>query len=96
MPVFGILVRLLLDDARGPIVEEPLAWAEQYPIQWREPRVDLAELAKLRWIEGLSRKELAQKYGKTAVAIQNYFQGFINRRSWRKAFLLEPIFRYLL
>ncbi|MFN7905106.1 MAG: hypothetical protein ACK5P5_07975 [Pseudobdellovibrionaceae bacterium] len=74
MLVFGILVRLLLDGARRPIVEEPLAWAEQYPIQWREPRVDLAELAKLRWIEGLSRKELAQKYGKTAVAIQNYFQ----------------------
>lgn len=34
--------------ARGPRVEEPLIWAETYPIQWREPRVDLAELARLR------------------------------------------------
>ena len=47
---------------------------ETYPIQWRKPRLDLAELAKLRWIEGYSRKQLAEKYGKTTVAIQNYFQ----------------------
>lgn len=60
--------------ARQAKVEEPLAWVEEYPIQWREPRVDLAELAKLRWIEGLSRQELAERYGKTTVAIQNYFQ----------------------
>lgn len=60
--------------ARQAKVEEPLAWAEEYPIQWREPRVDLAELAKLRWIEGLSRQELAKRYGKTTIAIQNYFQ----------------------
>lgn len=63
-----------LFGARGAKVEEPLAWAEEYPIQWREPRIDLAELAKLRWIEGFSRQELAEKYGKTPTAIQNYFQ----------------------
>ncbi len=51
-----------------------MVWIEIYPIQWREPRVDLAELAKLRWIEGLSRKQLAIKYAKTEEAIQNYFQ----------------------
>ncbi len=65
---------LFLDGARGPIVVEPLTWVEEYPIQWREPRLDLAELAKLRWIQGLSRKELATRYGKTEVAMQNYFQ----------------------
>lgn len=62
------------NGARQAKVEEPLALAEEYPIQWREPRVDLAELAKLRWIEGLSRQELAERYGKTIIAIQNYFQ----------------------
>lgn len=62
------------NGARQAKVEEPLAWAEEYPIQWREPRVYLAELAKLRWIEGLSKRELAEKYGKTCYAIQNYFQ----------------------
>ena len=60
--------------ARGAIVEEPLVWAETYPIQWREPRINLAELAKLRWIDGWSRRELAKHYGKSVDAIQNYFQ----------------------
>ena len=55
-------------------MEEPLVWAETYPIQWREPRVDLAELAKLRWVEGLSVKEIAMRLGRTDVALQNYFQ----------------------
>ena len=60
--------------AHRPTVEEPLAWIEDYPIQWREPRLDLAELAKLRWIEGLSRKDHANRFGRTESAIQNYFQ----------------------
>jgi hypothetical protein len=62
------------NDAPGAIVEEPLCWVEEYPIRWREPKIDLAELAKLRWFEGLSRKELASRYGKSESAIQNYLQ----------------------
>ena len=65
---------ILTIGARHPRIGEPLVKEETYPIQWREPRIDLAELAKLRWIEGYSRKQLAEKYGKTTVAIQNYFQ----------------------
>ena len=60
--------------ARRPIVEEPLAWSEEYPIQWREPRLNLAELAKLRWIEELSTQELAKHFGKTLYAVENYYQ----------------------
>lgn len=73
-----------MDGARGPIVEEPLTWVEAYPIQWREPRVDLAELAKLRWIEGWSRKDLAKKCGRTESAVQNYFQ-ILRRLDFRVA-----------
>lgn len=69
-------------------MDEPLTWAEQYPIQWRDPRVDLAELAKLRWIEGLSRKDLAERYGRTECAIQNYFQD-LKRKSFRVDGLTE-------
>lgn len=65
---------MLLIGARGPRVEEPLGWVQTYPIQWHEPRINLAELAKLRWIEGWSRKALAERYGKSQDAIQNYFQ----------------------
>ena len=71
-----------LSGARRPRVEELLVWAETYPIQWREPKVDFAELAKLRWIEGVSRKELAERYGRTECAIQNYFQE-LRRRKFR-------------
>lgn len=58
---------------RGPNVEEPLGWVQTYPIQLYVPRIDLAELAKLRWIKGWSRADLAKRYGKTPRAIQNYF-----------------------
>jgi hypothetical protein len=70
------------NGARHTRVEEPLSWAEEYPIQWREPLFDLAELAKRRWIEGLSRKELARVYGRTECAIQNHFQE-LKRRGLR-------------
>ena len=46
--------------ARCPIVEEPISCGESYRIGWREPRLDLAELAVLRWIDGLSVKELVR------------------------------------
>ncbi len=55
-------------------MDEPLVWVETHPIQWREPRINLAELAKLRWIEGWTRKELGLRYKKTDGAIQNYIQ----------------------
>ena len=45
-----------------------------YSVRWQEPRVDLRELAKLRIIDGWSRKKLASHYGRTEEAIQNYFQ----------------------
>ena len=64
----------LLDGARRNKVEEPLLFGTEYEVQWRESRVNLAELAKLRWIDGWSRKELAKRYGRTEEAVQNYFQ----------------------
>ena len=62
------------NGARRNKVEEPLTTGTLYPIQWRELRVNLAELAKLRFIDGWSRKQLAEYYGRTEDAIQNYFQ----------------------
>ena len=45
-----------------------------YPVRWQEPRVDLRELANLRYVHNWSRKQLASHYGRTEDAIQNYFQ----------------------
>lgn len=61
------------NGARRPIVDELLAWAEDYPIQWREPSLDLGELAKLRWIRGLTRREIAERFGRSQGGIQHYF-----------------------
>ena len=77
-----------MSGARRPIVGEPLCWVEEYPIEWREPRIDLGELAKLRWIEGFSRNELAERYGRTEMAIQNYFQA-LKRKGFRVPGLSE-------
>jgi hypothetical protein len=41
-------------------------------MQWRESGVNLAELAKLRWINGWTPPELAFHYQKTLHAITKY------------------------
>jgi len=56
--------------ARGAKLEEPFCGIETYPVVWREPKFDLAELARFRWINGLSYKELASRFGKTPNAIE--------------------------
>lgn len=45
-----------------------------YPVAWQRQKVDLRELAELRFIHKWSRKQLASHYGRTEDAIQNYFQ----------------------
>jgi hypothetical protein len=55
-------------------IEESLTLDLEYPIQWRESRVNLAELAKLRYLEGWDRKKLANHYKRTLYAITNYCQ----------------------
>jgi hypothetical protein len=66
-----------------------------YPIQWRDPRTHLTELAKLRWIEGWSRKRLAKHFGRTEMAIQNLFQK-IKRQEFKLSGLSEDERRRIL
>jgi hypothetical protein len=63
------------------MLREPLLMDIVYPIQWRESRVNLAELAKLRYLEGWSREQLARHYGRTLNAITNYCQN-IRRKNF--------------
>jgi len=51
------------------MLEEPLSWSITYPASWLGPRFDLAELARFRWIDRKSRKQLAAHYGKSENAI---------------------------
>ncbi len=47
--------------SRGAKLCEPLCWVETYPALWRKPRFDLAELARLRWIKGLTHSEIGPR-----------------------------------
>lgn len=67
--------------ALRPMLREPLSLDIAYPIQWHESRVNLTELAKLRYIHGWSRQELARHYGRTLNAITNYCQS-IRRKNF--------------
>ena len=58
------------DGAHGSRLEEPLVLDLSYQIQWCESKVNLAELAKLRWIED----DLSLHYGLTRNAINKYCQ----------------------
>ncbi len=64
-----------LNGALHSKLKEPELLLElQYPITWKEPRVDLRELANFHYVHKWSRKQLAEHYGRTEGAIQNYFQ----------------------
>ena len=63
------------------MLREPLSMDIAYPMQWHESRVNLTELAKLRYIHGWSRQELARHYGRTLNAITNYCQS-IRRKNF--------------
>lgn len=59
-----------------------------YPIQWRDSRLNLAELAKLRWIDGLDTNSLAKHFKKSPYAIENYYRN-IRRLNYKLDSLTE-------
>ena len=63
---------------RHPRLEEPIGVDLTYPIQWRESKVDLSELAKLRE-EGWTTEELAQRFNKKPPTIRGYYDDIRNK-----------------
>jgi hypothetical protein len=55
-------------------VIEPLKVVKTYSVQWQKPRIDRAELARLRFIEKWSLSRLAAHYGKSKNAIEWHLQ----------------------
>jgi len=47
--------------------------ASLIPAQWREPKFDLGELARLRFIEGYDQHALARHFEKSVFAIRYYY-----------------------
>jgi len=74
--------------ARQGTVKEQIVWAYEYPIQWREPSLNLTELARLRWINRISIKELARRFGKSKSSI-DYHLGMIKKKNFHLVGLTE-------
>ena len=58
--------------ARGAMLIEPMTVATEHPVQWREPKTDLAELARLRWINRWSRIRIANKLNRSPETVAMY------------------------
>ncbi len=59
----------ILNGARGSKLDEPLAFQKIYQVEWVAPRVNLRELALLRFIHGKTERELALYFGRSKTAI---------------------------
>ncbi len=57
------------NGARRSKVDEPLAFQKNYQVEWVAPKVNLRELAFLRFIQGETERELAQNFGRSKTAI---------------------------
>jgi len=57
------------NGARRSKVDEPLISLRIYQVEWVAPRVNLRELALLRFIEGKTERELAKYLGRSKSAI---------------------------
>ncbi len=62
-----------LSGQHGPTLEEPIGVDLTYPIQWRESKVDLSELAKLLK-EGWTTRKLAMRFKRKISTIRGYDQ----------------------
>jgi hypothetical protein len=62
-------LNFLLSGVRGSKLDEPLTDKKSYAIEWVAPRVDLRELALLRFIQGKTERELAQYFEGSKTAI---------------------------
>lgn len=57
------------NGARGTKLDEPLTVTRFYQVEWVAPKVNLRELALLRFIQGKTERELAQYFGRSKTAI---------------------------
>ncbi len=59
-----MIVRLRIEFGGGwTKLFEPLTVVREYPFQWKRPKVDRSELAKLRKVEGWTHRKLAERFG---------------------------------
>jgi hypothetical protein len=67
----------LKNGARRSIVDEPLTLTKSYQVEWCVPKVNLRELALLRFMHGKSEQELAKFFGRSKTAIHGLLERMI-------------------
>ena len=79
--------------APGPRVCEPAGGAQiiykPLPVQWTRPKIDSAELARLRWINKWSVEALGVHFGRSPETIGMHFTEFRKKR-WKGLGLTKP------
>ena len=61
---------------------------QEIRVMWERPKINLAELAKKRWIDGWSVKELGNEWGYKRTSIKAYLRRL--RRGEIESISLEP------
>jgi len=63
----------------GPVlkVDEPLCLTKVYLVEWCAPRVNLRELALLRFIQGKTERDLAEHFARSKTAIHQLLEQMV-------------------
>ena len=67
----------LLNGGPRSRVDEPLNLAKSYQIEWCAPRVNLRELALLRFIQGKTERDLAKHFGRSKTTIHQMLESMV-------------------
>lgn len=65
------------NGARGSKLDEPLTVTRFYQVKWSAPRVNLRELALLRFIHAKTERELAKHFGRSKTAIHGLLERMV-------------------
>lgn len=71
-----------INGARGSKLDEPLAFLRNYQVEWVAPRVNLRELALLRYIQVKTERESAQYFGRSKTAIHELLERMLKNRNF--------------
>jgi hypothetical protein len=66
-----MIIKRILNGASRSNLDEPLVHAQTTMTQWKMPKVDLRELALLRFNQGKTEREFAEHFGRSKNVIHD-------------------------
>jgi hypothetical protein len=77
--IFEIEYYRLKSGARRSKLDEPLVYLRIYQVEWVAPKVNLRELALLRFTQGKTERELAQHFSRSKTAIHELLERMVKK-----------------